>query len=208
MLVQQRAVMCALACVFGSCEANDMIEEDMVWIPEVTLSISTCNGRRESCSRLVHVKSFAIDRLEVARREFELADTKNMTFPQLEGWPSEPVLVTHKDAQIYCTARGARLPTSDEWQAAARFGNSRYPWGDTPISDCSRVFHEDCPWPLPAAGTASADVTILGVRDTFGSAPEWVDDPAAKAIVHGSATFRYSMAAPRTAETAGFRCAR
>lgn len=41
------------------------------------------------------------------------------------------VLVDQDEAGLYCAWRGARLPTADEWERAARGQQGRiYPWGD------------------------------------------------------------------------------
>ena len=49
--------------------------------------------------------------------------------------PDRPVSgVTFYDAAAYCQSAGGRLPTTEEWQAAAAGTAGRlYPWGDEPI---------------------------------------------------------------------------
>ena len=83
--------------------------------------------------------------------------------------------VDHTQAVSYCTSRKGRLPTSDEWEWAAR-GRSRgskYPWGDEAPRD------QPC-WAGVArrgstcvAGSFAKDETPDGVRDLGGNVFEW-----------------------------------
>ena len=77
------------------------------------------------------------------------------------------------DAYAYCRAAGGRLPTVDEWRAAATGrGHRLYPWGD--------VF-DGGPWPhldpllnaaRKCAATPSTD-TPLGISDLGQNVAEW-----------------------------------
>jgi formylglycine-generating enzyme len=53
--------------------------------------------------------------------------------PSASDLPTHPVTqISGRDALEYCQWLGARLPTLDEWEAAARAGAAtKYPWGDT-----------------------------------------------------------------------------
>ena len=53
--------------------------------------------------------------------------------PAAAELPAHPVTqISGADATAYCRWLGARLPTLDEWEAAARAGSrTRWPWGDT-----------------------------------------------------------------------------
>jgi formylglycine-generating enzyme len=53
--------------------------------------------------------------------------------PSATEQPNHPVTqISGADAAAYCKWLGARLPTLDEWEVAARAGaKTKYPWGDT-----------------------------------------------------------------------------
>jgi len=87
-------------------------------------------------------------------------------------------------AKLFCEVHGKRLPTEDEWEAAARGRDDRrFPWGnaaprctDVAIpSDGELAFPSSCPEPTAArvVGAAVQDVTPDGVRDLGGNVAEW-----------------------------------
>ena len=101
-----------------------------------------------------------------------------------DSWPANDV--TWFGASLYCSSIGKRLPTEDEWEAAARGHEDRlFPWGARPPS-CGQVvvpndghipMSGDCP-KLDAPATvesAPLDVTPQGVHDLGGNVAEWVD---------------------------------
>jgi serine/threonine protein kinase len=89
-------------------------------------------------------------------------------------------------ASFYCQARGKRLPTEDEWEAAARGrGDRLYPWGNE-FPRCGQVVLENdgmvgmlgtCPpkrtIDAHAVGSSAQDITPEGVRDLGGNVSEW-----------------------------------
>lgn len=134
------------------------------------------------------------------------------------------------EAASYCAAQGARLPTGDEWEWAARGGAARShaaptPWGSLVATD------EIC-WGKPRKrGTTcpvsafARDTTAEGIHGLGGNVTEWVTRPARDTSsadirwAYGASWYAiddgYASAAlggvempAKRAETVGFRCAR
>jgi serine/threonine protein kinase len=95
-------------------------------------------------------------------------------------------LVSWYAAKLFCETLGKRLPTEDEWEAAARGREDRrYPWGDAAPRCADVVIPNDgkiaiagsCPTRdavAPAAvGAAAQDVTPDGIHDLGGNVSEW-----------------------------------
>ncbi len=139
-----------------------------------------------------------------------------------DDWPATGILWS--EAKRYCAARSARLPTEDEWEAAARGPDGhRYPWGDQ--------------WARGRANAGGASDTLLpvggfplgrsfvGALDMVGNAWEWVAadtvlrDGQVRHVIKGGAfntlpqyaTASYRVTLPDDREqlwNTGFRCAR
>jgi formylglycine-generating enzyme required for sulfatase activity len=96
--------------------------------------------------------------------------------------------MTYDGATLYCALVGKRLPTDDEWEAAARGREDRrFPWGDA-LPRCGQVAIPEDGW-IPGAeacarprvvqpvGTMIQDVTPEGVYDLAGNVSEWTASP-------------------------------
>jgi formylglycine-generating enzyme required for sulfatase activity len=94
-----------------------------------------------------------------------------------EALADHPVTeVTFDDAQAYCAWAGARLPTSDEWEAAARGPEGRvWPWGD--VFDPDRCNCTEAGWGWTVSVTAHpAGASPCGAEQLAGNVWEWVAD--------------------------------
>jgi len=135
----------------------------------------------EEPRRRVHVDAFYIDRFEVTRieyRQFLKATQPNALDAkrdaELKEWSMYPVVsVTWLDADRYCRWKGARLPTEEEWEKAARGTDGRrFPWGDE-YSDGKTNMQQGGLAPI---GSFPEDTSPYGVMDMGGSVGEWTSN--------------------------------
>lgn len=162
-----------LASTPHGCDAPDV----RVLVPACTLTVgpSDWEAERTVSPRTLRVRAFRLDAFEVTRGRW--------------GWDEGPDAaraasgMTRDEAATFCAARGGRLPTEDEWMAAAASAVDpprRYPWGDTGAV-CRRAA-----WGL-AGGPCASDVdgpdtvgahpdgdSPLGLHDLAGNVAEWV----------------------------------
>src|SRR5881409_3706207 len=180
-------------------------------------------------STAVQLDAYFIDSAEVgvaAYRRYLDATRAHppWTQPPPDQWPATGVLWS--EAVAYCAwrQRGGRLPTEDEWEAAARGPHGfRYPWGNG--WERGRANADSLRDGFTPAGAESAGRSWVGAVDLIGNAWEWTAAAAADArgqpghVIKGgafdtpsaNATAAYRAVLPdRRAWLAhtGFRCAR
>jgi gamma-glutamyl hercynylcysteine S-oxide synthase len=137
----------------------------------------------------VKLNAFWIDKYEVTYKQYldfsiktsyvaeGTAEGKTWrTFFSAEKANFPVTYITWKDASEYCKGNGLRLPTEEEWEAAARGTTAnRYPWGNDWAPDKTNTAEAGFRNPV-AAGQFEADNSPFGVRDMFGNVQEWVSN--------------------------------
>lgn len=134
----------------------------------------------------VSLPTYFVDRFEVTNQEFgefleATAYRPDDATDFLNHWNSSkkypdwsatfPVVwVSQQDAQEFCSWRGKRLPTEQEWEKAARgSSNGRFPWGNVRPSPETANFGTGKPEPV---GNRPDDRSPYGVFDMGGNVSE------------------------------------
>lgn len=152
--------------------------------------------------RKVFLPAFYMDRFEVTNAEYQRFDPSHTFEPGQEQLPVSHVY--REEARAYAASIGKRLPTSAEWEKAARGTDGRrYPWGNefedgrSNLQPASLAASEG--WPgldgqppsqdpvkcrvQPAGGASKQRVgsfptgaSPYGCEDMAGNVWEWVED--------------------------------
>jgi serine/threonine protein kinase len=164
----------------------------MRYVPAGTFSMGSNNG--EADERPVHVvdlPAFYIDKYEVTNKLYKICVNDGAcVLPQIKSttrsnyysdsiYNDYPVIVVNWDAaSIYCRWRGARLPSEEEWEKAARgTGGRTYPWGES--IDCSYANYGEpnrCQGDTTRVGSYEDGKSPYGLYDMAGNVWEWVND--------------------------------
>jgi len=164
----------------GVCARSTPPAPRMILIPATHLVIGPSDWEAEGRvpPRALDVRPFYLDVYEAP------ADEGTDRARALAG-------LSFAEAEAYCERRGKRLPTEDEWIAAAAGPNgTRYPWGDTgavcrraawglATGPCARV----SPGP-DSVGSHPDGKTLFGIEDMAGNVAEWVVSPRGP-VAHG-----------------------
>jgi len=214
----------------------------MLAVPAGTLEMGSNDGDPdERPVHRVHVAAFQIDATEVTTEAYAACvkagrcPAPSTFHASCNGLTSDvaahPVnCVTWPMARAFCQWRGARLPTEQEWEYAARGPSSqRFPWGTERRTDAS------C-WNRPAGktrtcpvGSFASDRSPFGVLDMAGNVAEWTEsaychfdgtscEPGARVIKGAScdmaldlwlhSSYRDFVPEQQSGYNLGFRCAR
>jgi formylglycine-generating enzyme required for sulfatase activity len=119
--------------------------------------------------RVVRLDAFRIARVPVTNRQFHGAgDDRPVTY------------VSRAETEGFCERNGVRLPSEQEWEAAARGGDDRlWPWGDEPPDRSRAEFGSGIGGPVPV-GSFSAGASPFGALDMAGNVFEWTSGAAAR----------------------------
>ncbi|MBN2004635.1 MAG: SUMF1/EgtB/PvdO family nonheme iron enzyme [Anaerolineae bacterium] len=198
----------------------------MIPVPEGTF-ITGANVSGAPKAQEIPVSAFEIDKYEVTMGEYGVfVKETNRSAPwstYSEDMADYPVTgITWGDAQAYCTWAGKRLPTSMEWEKAARGVKGLiYPWGDGWQEGYANTKEANVGSAKPV-GSYPDGASPYGVQDMAGNVWEWVDDwtgpDQTQKIIRGGAwsainrwaqTFMVNGLPPtQTNSSTGFRCAR
>ena len=223
--------------------ASPPSDANMIVVPAGAYTIGSDTGPPLSRpSHRVSLAAFALERTEVTVADFaRFARAKGDTAASqhMPADSSMPVTgVTWGDASAYCAWRyphGGRLPTEEEWEAAARGSAARaYPWGDRFDSSAANVgaSRDDRSRQEIRVGSYPRGRSQLGFDDLIGNVWEWTSSSpraygaattattdAHRVIRGGAFNTRVDMAAawvrvaypvdaaPEQLAHTGFRCA-
>lgn len=147
--------------------------------------------------RKVHLEMFALDRYEVTNRDYagflengpafasqgtsrvrgavEASGTDGGAGAGFSGPLQPAVEVDWTAAAAYCAWTGKRLPTSDEWERAARGTDGRiFPWGDQyGAGFCNTRDSANASGATERVGLYPECRTPEGIYDLVGNADEW-----------------------------------
>jgi formylglycine-generating enzyme len=175
-------------------------------------------------SNFVSLSAFYIDRTEVTVENFKKFQPRYNEKPYTNDKPCPkcPAMgIDWNQAQKYCHWAGKRLPSEDEWEAAAR-GNSTFtwPWGNEFLpKNANTLGKEDGHLSVAPVASFPAGASPYGVMDMSGNVWEWVQTASKYLqIVKGGGwtshnnqskiSFRNKVDAKLKNPTFGFRCQR
>ena len=208
-------------------EEYETLPTGMVFVPAGEFWMGSDDANAEADERplrKVFLPAFFIDRFEVTNRRYKEFKKTHLYPAGEEDFPVTFVL--KRDAEAYCRWAGRRLPTSAEWEKAARGVDGRvFPWGNEFRGGLANINRRSgdtnglsCRLPnatspskgkLPV-GSFPKSVSPYGCHDMAGNVWEWVSDVwpdrdalgmkvsgEAKGILRGGAS-SYSPAHART----------
>jgi formylglycine-generating enzyme required for sulfatase activity len=151
-----------------------------VELPAGTYRLGDAGAEREVGLRAIRIGRFPVVNAELARfvtqtgRAVAPALARKLADPQLADHPATDV--TYDDAVACCAWAGGRLPTGDEWEAAARGPDARpWPWGETFEPELCACLESGWGWTAPVT-RHPAGASPCGAEQLAGNVWEWVAD--------------------------------
>lgn len=133
-----------------------------------------------------------IDRFEVTVRDYRaFLEATGRALPKGAKLWTDPAgtafmpatSVTLHDARAYAAWRGKRLPTSAEWEWAARGPNGfEYPWGEGFIETTANTAELDLGRPTIVGTFYNGRSLYSGAYDMVGNVAEWTESQVARAL--------------------------
>jgi formylglycine-generating enzyme required for sulfatase activity len=163
------------------------VPEGMVWVPPGPFIMGAED--EEGSTRVVRLeRGFFISHTPVTNNEYArfVADTDHRPpghwrgkFPPDELRNHPVVNVGWDDAAAYAGWTGARLPTEEEWEKAARGVDGRvYPWGDAFDADRCNSGEDQIDTTTPVGRYSPQGDSPCGCADMSGNIWEWTTSEA------------------------------
>jgi formylglycine-generating enzyme required for sulfatase activity len=127
------------------------------------------------------------------RNQQEVAEMPRFDTP----CPRCPAPMNRSEALLYCESRGLRIPTSEQWELAARGVDGRiYPWGDRFERDRANVIglpDKGEPYVLKPVDAFPRGQSPFGMFDAVGNAGDWVDTQGGYESTFMGGEFRFDQ---------------
>ncbi len=190
-----------MAIIISPAYAVDTPDSEMVNVPAASYEMGCDPNVDEICyyvpeenKHTVSIDAFQIDKYEVSFRRYQkcidagvcsilaVGGSMNYGWPGIDKFPVNGI--TWFQAKKFCEWEGKRLPTSAEWELAARGTDGRiYPWGnDKPDCTIAVMDRENAGYlgcgtgNVMNIGSKPKGVSPYGAMDMAGNVWEWVSD--------------------------------